>query len=147
MITASGVVLPLVAVYVLLDAFQCNVQGVLRGSGRQGLGALIALFGFYFVTLPVAYMLAYLGGFGLPGLWGGMCLGYGVISAMYMFFVARLNWDTVVKSALLLAHVPDAVVVENTPVSDLPVALEIPEAVPVPHPVEVINVTVGTSVV
>jgi hypothetical protein len=119
----------------------------LRGSGRQGVGVVVALIGFYFVTLPVAYVFAFTCGFGLPGLWGGMCLGYAVISAMYVFFVCRLNWDSVVKTALLLARVPAvvdvpiAVVVEHTP-HDVLFAVELPEAVVVLDPVELIRTPV-----
>jgi multidrug resistance protein, MATE family len=103
-ILACGRVLPLIAAYVVLDSFQCSVQGVLRGSGRQVLGAAVALVGFYCVTLPVAYVFAYVCDFGLMGLWGGMCLGYGVISVIYVVAVTRLNWNGAAEYAMLLAQ-------------------------------------------
>ena len=38
--------------YALLDAFQCVGQGVIRGAGRQSLGAVVALGSYYGITLP-----------------------------------------------------------------------------------------------
>ena len=60
--------LDLAALYAVLDGFQCVGQGVLRGGGKQAIGAIVAVCCYYGLTLPMAYVLAYPCGLGLCGL-------------------------------------------------------------------------------
>jgi hypothetical protein len=46
-------------------------QGIVRGCGLQTTGAVLAFFGFYCVSLPTAFLLAFKAHLGLKGLWTG----------------------------------------------------------------------------
>ena len=45
--------------FMLLDAYQCIGQAILKGMGRQNLGALLGFIGFYAVSLPLAFGMAF----------------------------------------------------------------------------------------
>ena len=46
-------------------------QGILRGCGMQTTGAILAFVGFYVVSLPTSFGLAFKAHMGLRGLWLG----------------------------------------------------------------------------
>lgn len=48
--------------------------GILRGAGRQELGALLNLASYWGLGLPAAYLLSSKAGWGLQGLWAGLAL-------------------------------------------------------------------------
>jgi MATE family multidrug resistance protein len=49
---------------------------MLRGCGRQNLGAYINLTGYYIIGLPVGIYLTFIHKMGLIGLWVGLTIGY-----------------------------------------------------------------------
>src|SRR6266702_190149 len=68
-------VMPLVASFQVADGLAGSCGGVLRGQGRQHLGAAFNLLAYYVLALPVGITLAFRGGYGLQGLWvGASCL-------------------------------------------------------------------------
>lgn len=103
MLASAAKLLPIVGAYVVLDSFQCMIQGVLRGSGKQSLGAIVAMVGFYVVTLPTAYAFAFPLDWGLTGLWVGMSCGYVIISIVYVCAMCTLNWNRAAECAVALA--------------------------------------------
>ena len=52
--------------------------GILRGSGRQKLGALFNFFCYYVIGLPVGIFLAFSSGFGTLGIWIGLAIADGL---------------------------------------------------------------------
>lgn len=54
------------------DGLNAVMGGVLRGAGRQELGACINLVAYWCVGLPLAWLLAFKAGLGLAGLWTGL---------------------------------------------------------------------------
>lgn len=56
------------------DGLNATVGGVLRGAGRQELGALLNLASYWGLGLPAAYLLSNKAGWGLQGLWAGLSL-------------------------------------------------------------------------
>lgn len=90
-------------------------MGIVRGTGRQTLGAVIIFVSYYLVALPVGVPLmfaTYLGlagkrsaciqilhdpsfypGFFIAGIWWGFVLGLGVQDLFLMAFVAKLDWQ------------------------------------------------------
>jgi hypothetical protein len=119
--------LNIVSWYLVLDAFQyvrgsmiavllalaatvrcvadrrCISQGVLRGCGKQTVGAVVAMVGFYVVTLPCAYALAFPGNLKQEGLWIGLTIGYIFVSVLYVLVVWKLNWKQASDTAVRLA--------------------------------------------
>jgi MATE family multidrug resistance protein len=65
-------VLPLAALFQLNDALGAVGAGVLRGAGRQSIGAMVNLCGYYVFGLPLGALFAFYFHWGLLGLWIGM---------------------------------------------------------------------------
>lgn len=64
-------VMPLVASFQVADGLAGSCGGVLRGLGRQQLGAFFNMFAYYVLALPLGITLAFRAGYGLQGLWIG----------------------------------------------------------------------------
>jgi multidrug resistance protein, MATE family len=64
-------VMPLVASFQVADGLAGSCGGVLRGLGRQHLGAAFNIVAYYILALPIGIMLAFRAGYGLQGLWIG----------------------------------------------------------------------------
>eukprot|EP01138_Halocafeteria_seosinensis_P002235 gb/GECG01002287.1/.p1 GENE.gb/GECG01002287.1/~~gb/GECG01002287.1/.p1 ORF type:complete len:569 (+),score=68.14 gb/GECG01002287.1/:1-1707(+) len=92
--------LPVLAVFNLFDANQCVLSGVLRGVGRQALGATINFFSYCIIGLPVAYALALPEELGLSGVWGGATIGAATASVLLSLTVALQNWQRLSRQAL-----------------------------------------------
>ncbi len=68
-------VLPVAAAFQMLDGTQVVASGILRGLGRTKPAAFFNFCGYYFLALPLAYLLGLGGGWGLRGLWWGLAAG------------------------------------------------------------------------
>ncbi|KAJ1395223.1 Multi antimicrobial extrusion protein [Sesbania bispinosa] len=64
----SNVVLPIIGLCELANCPQTTGCGILRGSARPGVGAVINFCSFYLVGAPVALVLAFVWNFGIVGL-------------------------------------------------------------------------------
>jgi multidrug resistance protein, MATE family len=64
-------VMPLVASFQVADGLAGSCGGVLRGLGRQHLGAAFNIVAYYILALPLGISLAFRSGYGLQGLWIG----------------------------------------------------------------------------
>lgn len=64
-------VMPLVASFQVADGLAGSCGGVLRGMGRQHLGAVFNIVAYYVLALPLGIWLAFRAGKGLEGLWIG----------------------------------------------------------------------------
>jgi MATE family multidrug resistance protein len=64
-------VMPLVASFQVADGLAGSCGGVLRGLGRQHLGAFFNVLAYYVLALPLGLTLAFRAGYGLQGLWLG----------------------------------------------------------------------------
>jgi MATE family multidrug resistance protein len=92
-----------IAGYVVLDAFQTVGQGVLRGAGKQAIGAFVSLVSYYGVTIPAAALLAFVAHLHLRGLWYGMLVGNFTIGCVYVLVVVRLKWHRIAALATAIA--------------------------------------------
>ena len=59
--------------------------GAVRGLGMLELGSYMVLFAFYIVSLPVAYLFAFVFKMGMKGLWWGVVVG--TISEVILYFI------------------------------------------------------------
>ena len=67
-------------------------MGIVRGTGRQTLGALILFIGGYVFSLPLGIPLTFFTSVGLAGLWWGNVLGLAMEDIFLIAFVSRLDW-------------------------------------------------------
>ncbi|CAE6417067.1 hypothetical protein ACGC1H_002203 [Rhizoctonia solani] len=92
-------VLPVVALFQIVDGATAVSDGVLRARGMLGLGAIINVCSYYVVGLPAGVALAFWAHFGLKGLWAGLCIALFCAAGISMFVVYKTNWDMEVSRA------------------------------------------------
>jgi MATE family multidrug resistance protein len=76
------------AFFVLVDGVFGVISGILRGAGKQAVGAITNICSFYIVGLPVAAIFCFKTDFGVPGLLMGMSIAaclQDVIVTTYIF--------------------------------------------------------------
>jgi len=95
-----GDVMPFVALFQIADGLNGSCGGVLRGMGRQWVGAVVNLVSYYGGALPAGIWLAFSGGWGLKGLWIGQCVALYLVGGLEWVIVGASNWEGEVKRAM-----------------------------------------------
>ena len=86
-ITACAAILPIAAAFQVFDGTQAVSCGVLRGMGRPRPAAYLNLFGYWVLALPIGAWLGLEAGWGLPGIWWGLCLGLAVVATSLLVLI------------------------------------------------------------
>lgn len=86
-IALVGIILPIAALFQLFDGTQVVSFGVLRGLGDLRVPALFNVVGYWFAGLPLAGVLIFGLGWGLPGMWVGYTCALAIVATL---LVARL---------------------------------------------------------
>jgi MATE family multidrug resistance protein len=81
-IATAARLLPIAAVFQVLDGIQVVSAGVLRGAADTALPAAAALLGYWLIALPIGCALAFAGRLGPRGLWWGCTLGLGIVAVL-----------------------------------------------------------------
>ncbi|KAM8977316.1 multidrug and toxin extrusion protein 2-like [Pelodytes ibericus] len=89
----------------MIDAVNCSCGGILRGSGKQKVGAVLATVGNYIIGLPIGISLMFAAKLGAKGLWIGMLASVGFQIIIFVIFVLRLNWQNASDEAKFRAGV------------------------------------------
>lgn len=82
-----------------VDALNCAAQGILRGAGRPGLGAVLNSAGYWAVGVPLA---AYLGLYlqlSVKGFWSALLTTSTVMAVVQLAVIVRFNWEAEVERA------------------------------------------------
>ncbi|KAJ3110741.1 hypothetical protein HDU96_006301 [Phlyctochytrium bullatum] len=85
-------VLPLAAVFQLSDATGAISGGILRGIGRQEIGAYLNIVGYYLVGLPFGFYACFRLNFQLFGLWLGLTMGLIIVSIIQVVIILKTDW-------------------------------------------------------
>ncbi|KAI9226580.1 MAG: mate-domain-containing protein [Piptocephalis tieghemiana] len=85
-------VIPIVAMYQMADGLSGVCGGILRGIGRQHIGAIYSLTGYYLLALPIGIWLAFPHHMGLHGLWLGLCGALFFVALGEVHILSRTNW-------------------------------------------------------
>ncbi|KXN84930.1 hypothetical protein AN958_11913 [Leucoagaricus sp. SymC.cos] len=96
-------VMPLVASFQVADGLAGSCGGVLRGQGRQHLGALFNIVAYYVIALPMGLTLAFHPAtlLGLQGLWIGQVVALFIVGlGEYAVVWLRTDWDLEVQRGL-----------------------------------------------
>lgn len=93
-------VLPLVALFQLVDSMATNCSGVLRGVGRQKITTYVHLPAYYVVAMPISIVTAFTLNWGLFGLWIGVTLALLLVSVVEFIYIQYLDWDRCVDAAV-----------------------------------------------
>ncbi|KAI0923315.1 hypothetical protein AcV7_005865 [Taiwanofungus camphoratus] len=96
-------VMPLVASFQIADGLAGSCGGVLRGQGRQHLGAVFNLIAYYVLALPMGITLAFhpRTHLGLQGLWIGQVIALFIVGlGEYAVVWLGTDWDTEVQRGI-----------------------------------------------
>uniref|UniRef100_M4EIH4 Core Histone H2A/H2B/H3 domain-containing protein n=1 Tax=Brassica campestris TaxID=3711 RepID=M4EIH4_BRACM len=84
----------LLAFTILLNSIQPVLSGVAVGSGWQSFVAYINLGCYYFVGLPLGYVMGWIFKSGVKGIWAGMIFGGTAIQTLILIsIVMRCDWE------------------------------------------------------
>jgi len=96
--------LVITAGFVILDGMNSVLSGVLKAAGRQTFGVIVNFFAFYFVGLPMAYLLAFKFDLDTSGLMMGMTVGSTVQVLLFLVYVCLINWKSVMNNLSSNSH-------------------------------------------
>lgn len=82
-----------VASYQVFDGLQNVGAACLRAFGRQNVGSVIHLIGYYMVGLPLGAWLGLGRGWGLAGLWAGAAIALACTAAAELAFAFSIDWE------------------------------------------------------
>ncbi|XP_071992357.1 multidrug and toxin extrusion protein 2-like isoform X2 [Engystomops pustulosus] len=89
----------------ICDAIAGTCAGILRGSGKQKIGAVTNAVGYYLVGLPIGISLMFAVKLGVIGLWSGMIFPVFLQASFFMVYTLRMNWDKACQEAQVRAGV------------------------------------------
>lgn len=96
-IALSAQLLPLCALFNLADSINTITAGILRGQGQQHIGGVLNVIGYYLVAIPLGLVLCFKLGWGLAGLWIGMCVAVYGIGIGQAYYVLKVDWNQLVE--------------------------------------------------
>jgi len=83
----------------ILDGVQAVTSGVLRGVGKQHVGAVSNLAAYIVVGIPCAFLFAFKFGLGIYGLWMGLAVALVLQASILCTFLCRIDWQAQVVAA------------------------------------------------
>jgi MATE family multidrug resistance protein len=86
-IALCAAILPIAAAFQIFDGTQVVGCGILRGMGRTRPAAIFNLVSYWCLGLPLGTWLALRGGWGLAGIWWGLCFGLAVVATLLVVWV------------------------------------------------------------
>ena len=82
-IAMAATLLPIAAVFQVLDGAQVVGAGVLRGAADTTFPAVMAVLGFWGIGFPFSWFLGFRAGWGPAGLWWGFTAGLAAVALLY----------------------------------------------------------------
>ncbi|PKU37776.1 multidrug and toxin extrusion protein 2-like [Limosa lapponica baueri] len=102
-ITLVSKVMMILAPFHFFDAAAATCGGVLRGTGKQKMGAIANAIGYYAIGLPIGISLMFVAKMGVVGLWVGMIVSISLQALSFLAFVMRMDWKKAAEEAQVRA--------------------------------------------
>ncbi|CAJ1065207.1 multidrug and toxin extrusion protein 1 [Xyrichtys novacula] len=93
------------APFLLLDAMSAASGGIIRGAGKQKVGAICNLVGYYGIGFPIGVSLMFAAKLGIKGLWTGLFVCGFLQSTFLISYLVRMNWKKATVEAQTRAGV------------------------------------------
>lgn len=87
---------PILLALVFFDCVQGIAVGIIKGLGKQGLGSIVTLVGFWAIGLPISLYSVFYLNIGLAGVWYGHVIG---VCCNFLFYSAITNSTNWYKAA------------------------------------------------
>ncbi|XP_010528510.1 PREDICTED: protein DETOXIFICATION 9-like isoform X2 [Tarenaya hassleriana] len=84
---------PILCVSIVMDSVSAALTGIIRGAGRQGIGAYVNIGAFYLVGIPVAILLCFVLHLNAKGLWIGIFSGCTLQTVTLLLVTAFTSWS------------------------------------------------------
>ena len=89
----------LIYVNVVFEFFARSCQGIIQGLGKQALGSLYTLFGYWIVGIPFSMVsVSYFNG-GILSVWLGPLIALIINSILYYSLISKTDWNSSVEAA------------------------------------------------
>ncbi|XP_067222048.1 multidrug and toxin extrusion protein 1 isoform X2 [Chanodichthys erythropterus] len=98
-------VMVLYAPFHLLDATAAAGGSIVKGLGKQKIGAICNLVGYYGVGCPIGISLMFAAKMGIFGLWTGLVISVFLQSMFFIILLFKLNWEKCSEEAQIRAGV------------------------------------------
>ncbi|XP_029528350.2 multidrug and toxin extrusion protein 1-like isoform X2 [Oncorhynchus nerka] len=93
------------APFLLLDAISAASGSIIRGAGKQKVGAICNILGYYGVGFPIGVSLMFAAKLGIMGLWTGLFTCVFLQSSFLILYLSRMNWKKATVEAQIRAEV------------------------------------------
>jgi MATE family multidrug resistance protein len=100
--------LPLAALFQLADGMGAVASGILRGCGRQKIGAGLNLSGYYIFGLPLGALFTFYFKMELIGIWLGLAIGMTYCACIEFYLVQTTDWKDMACKAIILVRTHSA---------------------------------------
>uniref|UniRef100_A0A8C5FSP9 Multidrug and toxin extrusion protein n=1 Tax=Gadus morhua TaxID=8049 RepID=A0A8C5FSP9_GADMO len=77
----------------LIDCIAGVTGGIIRGAGKQSIGALCNFVGYYIIGFPIGVSLMFAAHMGIVGLWTGLLFCVAIQAVFFLIFLSKLNWQ------------------------------------------------------
>ncbi|KAJ0051259.1 hypothetical protein NL108_017120 [Boleophthalmus pectinirostris] len=101
------------------DATAGVAAGILRGAGKQLIGALCNLVGLYFIGFPIGVSLMFAAKMGIMGMWTGLTICVFLQCTVFIIILYKLDWTKAAKEAFERAGIQVQNEQSNSEDSDL----------------------------
>ncbi|KAK6875635.1 putative transporter [Candida tropicalis] len=96
-LTIASSLLFLAGINQISDALNVVGTGVLRGQGRQRIGSILNIISYYFLAIPLGYVLAFKLNMEMSGLWIGLIIGVMTLAIAQCTAICLSNWTKIVE--------------------------------------------------
>ncbi|XP_044211110.1 multidrug and toxin extrusion protein 1 [Thunnus albacares] len=93
------------APFLLLDAISASSGGIIRGTGKQKVGAVCNFVGYYGIGFPIGVSLMFAAKLGIKGLWTGLFTCVSLQCSFLIFYLVRMDWKKATLEAQIRAGV------------------------------------------
>jgi len=101
-------VVPIIAIFQVVDVLTGSTQGILRGAGLASLTSWANVAAYYVLGIPTAMYLGFKAGWGVSGLWTGHTVALTVTATLLTIASMRIDWPQRVIAAKAQADSTEA---------------------------------------
>ncbi|XP_020784263.1 multidrug and toxin extrusion protein 1 [Boleophthalmus pectinirostris] len=95
------------APFILLDATSVACGSIIRGAGKQRIGAVCYFLGYYGIGFPIGVPLMFAAKLGIKGLWIGLFICLFLQCSFMIVYIVRMSWEKATAEAKIRAGVSE----------------------------------------